>query len=66
MDGDGQHPCSDLADAGTGESGYDIALTQRIEQKDVGSIQKADRDAFYRLINRQETPASFRAVRISD
>lgn len=53
MDGDGQHPSQVISQMlGLAESGYDIVLTQRIEQKDVSPFKRLTSDAFYRLINR--------------
>ncbi len=53
MDGDGQHPPQVISQMlGLAESGYDIVLTQRIEQKDVSPFKRLTSDAFYRLINR--------------
>jgi polyisoprenyl-phosphate glycosyltransferase len=53
MDGDGQHPPAmlprmiELADAG-----YDIVLTQRMEQEGLSEFKKTTSSVFYSLINR--------------
>ena len=53
MDGDGQHPPQVLAQMlSLAESGYDIVLTQRIEQADVTPFKRFTSDTFYRFINR--------------
>ena len=53
MDGDGQHPPQVISQMlGLAESGYDIVLTQRIDQTDVSPFKRFTSDIFYRLINR--------------
>ena len=53
LDGDGQHPPKMIAEMlRLAESGYDIVLTQRIEEKDLSIFKRWSSALFYRLINR--------------
>lgn len=53
LDGDGQHPPQMIAEMlRLAESGYEIVLTQRIEEKDLSAFKRWTSALFYRLINR--------------
>jgi glycosyltransferase involved in cell wall biosynthesis len=53
MDGDGQHPPALIGEMlQLAQSGYDIVLTQRTEEKGRSNFKKWTSNLFYRLINR--------------
>ena len=53
LDGDGQHPPAMIpAMLQEALAGYDIVLTQRLEQNDVSAFKSRTSRAFYGLINR--------------
>ncbi|MEA4906197.1 MAG: glycosyltransferase family 2 protein [Chloroflexi bacterium] len=53
MDGDGQHPPAMIPEMlRLAESGYDLVLTQRLEQADISAFKRWTSSFFYRLINR--------------
>lgn len=53
LDGDGQHPPALIAEMlRLGQSGYDIVLTQRMEQQNLSVFKKRTSALFYSLINR--------------
>ena len=53
LDGDGQHPPALIADMlRQAQSGYDIVLTQRIEQQALSAFKRRTSNLFYSLINR--------------
>ncbi len=52
MDGDGQHPPSYIADMlDLYERGFDVVLTQRRDEADLGLFKRLTSRAFYRLVN---------------
>lgn len=53
MDGDGQHPPALIGEMlEQAQAGYDIVLTQRIEERRVSAFKRWTSALFYRLINR--------------
>lgn len=53
MDGDGQHPPAMLAEMlALAESGYDLVLTQRVDEGSASAFKRQTAALFYRLINR--------------
>ncbi len=53
MDGDGQHPAALIPEMlRLAESGYDLVLTQRIEQDGLPRFKRRTSSLFYRTINR--------------
>ncbi len=53
MDGDGQHPPEMLAEMlAQAQAGYDIVLTQRMEQEEISAFKRLTSATFYRVINR--------------
>lgn len=53
LDGDGQHPPALIAEMlRLAQSGYDIVLTQRLEQQNLSPFKKRTSTLFYSLINR--------------
>ena len=53
LDGDGQHPPYMIAEMlRLAENGYDIVLTQRVEEEDISAFKRWSSALFYRLINR--------------
>ena len=53
MDGDGQHPPQMIAEMlRLAESGYDIVLTQRVEEEKLSIFKRWTSALFYSLINR--------------
>ena len=53
LDGDGQHPPALIADMlRQAQGGYDIVLTQRIEQQALSAFKRRTSTLFYSLINR--------------
>jgi glycosyltransferase involved in cell wall biosynthesis len=52
MDGDGQHPPTMIPDMlQLAESGYELVLTQRVDEAGISSFKKETSKWFYRLIN---------------
>ncbi len=52
MDGDGQHPPEMIAEMiSLAKSGYDLVLTQRIEDESASAFKRKTSALFYRLIN---------------
>jgi glycosyltransferase involved in cell wall biosynthesis len=52
LDGDGQHPPLMIAEMlKLAESGYDVVLTQRLEQEGLGFFKRSSSYLFYRLVN---------------
>ena len=53
MDGDGQHPPQMIPEIlRLAKSGYDIVLTQRVEEEDISTFKRWTSSLFYSLINR--------------
>lgn len=53
MDGDGQHPPRLIPELiRLADSGYDIVLTQRIEQRQQSSFKKWSSETFYKILNK--------------
>lgn len=53
LDGDGQHPPELIGELlRLAESGYDVVLTQRLEQETLSPFKKKTSDLFYKMINR--------------
>ena len=53
LDGDGQHPPELIGEMlRLAESGYDVVLSQRLEQETLSPFKKKSSDLFYRMINR--------------
>ncbi|HMD89003.1 MAG TPA: glycosyltransferase family 2 protein [Anaerolineaceae bacterium] len=53
LDGDGQHPPQLIGEMlKLAESGYDVVLTQRLEQASLPPFKKKTSDLFYKMINR--------------
>lgn len=53
MDGDGQHPPALIAEMlSQAQNGYDIVLTQRMEQQTLSPFKRRTSNLFYSLINR--------------
>lgn len=53
LDGDGQHPPALIAEMlRLAESGYEVVLTQRVEERHISPFKRATAGLFYRLVNR--------------
>ena len=53
LDGDGQHPPEMIAEMlRLGQSGYDLVLTQRLDELEGSAFKRATATLFYNLINR--------------